>query len=264
MMPTYIDQLHQTLNLPQAPQRIISLVPSQTELLYHLGLGERVVGITKFCIHPEEWYRQKTRVGGTKQVYFDKIAALQPDLIIGNKEENSQGDIEQLQQDYPVWMSDIYTLEEAYAMMEQLGEMLAVKEKAAALVTQIRQSMAALSLPSTQPKKVAYFIWRKPWMVAASHTFIDHLLEKAGWENVFAQQTRYPIIELEDLKQANPEVILLSSEPYPFKEKHQAELATICPHAQIELVDGELFSWYGSRLLHTANYIKNLQQKLVV
>lgn len=262
-MPHYQDQLHHSLHLPPSPQRIISLVPSQTELLHYLGLGERVVGITKFCIHPEEWYRKKTRVGGTKQVDFEKIAALQPDLIIGNKEENSQADIEQLQQEYPVWMSDIYTLEDAYAMMQQLGKILEVPQKAAALVQQIRQNMNLLVPAKEQATKVAYFIWRKPWMVAAAHTFIHHLLEKAGWENVFGHQTRYPIIDLENLKQAAPEVIFLSSEPYPFKEKHQAELAAVCPKAQIELVDGELFSWYGSRLLHSSNYIQNLQQKLV-
>ncbi|MGH1336190.1 MAG: ABC transporter substrate-binding protein [Aureispira sp.] len=261
-MPTYQDQLHQTLSIPRAPQRIVSLVPSQTELLHYWGLGERVIGITKFCIHPEVWYRCKTRVGGTKNVNFDTIAALEPDLIIGNKEENSQGDIEQLQANYSVWMSDIYTLEDAYAMMEQLGELLGVAKKATALVAQLRQDMALLQAGPISNKRVAYFIWRKPWMVAARHTFIDYLLSLAGFENVFGQQERYPVLELEAIAAAQPDVIFLSSEPYPFKEKHQAELAKVCPTATIELVDGELFSWYGSRLLHTAKYIQNLQQKL--
>lgn len=261
-MPNYQDQLNQTLSIATPPQRIISLVPSQTELLHYWGLGARVVGLTKFCIHPETWYRGKTRVGGTKTVNFEKIAALAPDLIIGNKEENSQGDIEQLQGKYPVWMSDIYTLEDAYAMMEQLGELLDVADKATALVTQLRQDMALLKARPASNQRVAYFIWRKPWMIAARHTFIDHLLSLAGFENVFGGQERYPIVTLEEVADAQPNVILLSSEPYPFKEKHQAELATICPEATIELVDGELFSWYGSRLLHTAKYIQNLQQKL--
>ena len=187
-MPIYQDQLHQTLSIASPPQRIISLVPSQTELLHYWGLGERVVGITKFCIHPEVWYRGKTRVGGTKTVDMKKVAALAPDLIIGNKEENSQGDIEHLQGKYPVWMSDIYTLEDAYAMMEQLGELLGVADKAAALVTQLRQDMALLKARPISNKRVAYFIWRKPWMIAARHTFIDHLLSLAGFENVFGGQ----------------------------------------------------------------------------
>lgn len=261
-MPTYKDQLQQELTLPEFPQRIISLVPSQTELLHYWGLGERVVGITKFCIHPDSWYREKTRVGGTKNVDLERVAALTPDLIIGNKEENNRVDIEQLQALYPVWMSDIYTLEDAYTMMQKLGVLLGVPEKASALVQQLRRDMGQLAPPSLTRQRVAYFIWRKPWMVAAKHTFIDHLLALAGFENVFAAQKRYPVIDLEELAATQPDAILLSSEPYPFQEKHQAELAAACPNARIELVDGELFSWYGSRLLHTAKYIKNLQQKL--
>jgi ABC-type Fe3+-hydroxamate transport system substrate-binding protein len=261
-MPSYQDQLQNKLQLSDPPQRIVSLVPSQTELLHDLGLGDRVVGITKFCIHPEKWYREKTRIGGTKNVDFKRVAELKPDLIIGNKEENNRADIEQLQQHYPVWMSDIYTLEDAYAMMLDLGDVLDVTSKAEALVLQIRTGMSALQQRPFSNKRVAYFIWRKPWMVAAAHTFIHHLLGLAGWVNVYAGQQRYPVVTLEDVAAAKPEVLLLSSEPYPFKEKHQAELAAVCPQAQIELVDGELFSWYGSRLLHTANYIKNIQQKL--
>lgn len=261
-MPTYQDQLHQELFIPKFPQRIVSLVPSQTELLHYLGLEERVVGITKFCIHPHEWYRKKTRVGGTKNVDFDKVRALEPDLIIGNKEENNQRDIEQLQGQYPTWVSDIYTLEDVYEMMTQLGIVLGVTPKTTVLVEQLRRDMDSLQANQAPNKRVAYFIWRKPWMVAAHHTFIDHLLGLAGFINVFGTQERYPEIELEQLAIAQPEIIFLSSEPYPFKEKHQMELAMICPGAAIELVDGEMFSWYGSRLLHTANYIQNLQQKL--
>ena len=259
-MPIYLDQLQQSISITKQPQRIVSLVPSQTELLHHWGLGNRVVGITKFCIHPEEWYRNKTRVGGTKTVNLEKIAALKPDLIIGNKEENTKEDIEALQALYPVWMSDIYTLEDVYEMMKQLGLILGIEDKATALVQQLREAMMALS--TQDPLKVAYFIWREPWMVAATNTFIHHLLDLAGFINVFEAEKRYPIITLDQLALAQPDAILLSSEPYPFKAKHQEELATICPNAKIELVDGELFSWYGSRLLHTANYIQKLQQKL--
>ncbi|MFK7795914.1 MAG: ABC transporter substrate-binding protein [Aureispira sp.] len=261
-MPIYQDQMEQSISIPEWPQRIVSLVPSQTELLHYWGLGDRVVGITKFCIHPEEWYRNKTRIGGTKTINLEKIAALEPDLIIGNKEENTKEDIEALQQLYPVWMSDIYTLEDVYGMMEQLGIIVGVSNKARALIQQLRGAMGELSSNLPNGLKVAYFIWRDPWMVAGTNTFIHHLLTLAGFTNVFEAQERYPVIPLEELAIAQPDAILLSSEPYPFKTKHQAELSALCPDARIELVDGELFSWYGSRLLHTANYIQKLQQKL--
>lgn len=255
-MPSYTDQLNRSIYLPQAPQRIVSLVPSQTELLYHWGLGDRVVGITKFCIHPEAWYRTKKRIGGTKTVQLDQVAALQPDLIIGNKEENSQGDIEALMALYPVWMSDIYTLDDALAMMFQLGDLLEVQPQAEQLVQQLTQDFATLS--TRQPRRIAYLIWRKPWMVAAANTFIDDLLQRVGWNNAFCHQTRYPVITEAELQAAQPDVLFLSSEPYPFKEKHIAELQAICPKATIRLVDGELFSWYGSRLLHTVAYVQEI------
>lgn len=263
-MPLYTDQLGQPLQLDQTPQRIISLVPSQTELLHYWGLGERVVGLTKFCIHPEAWYRGKQRVGGTKTVKMDAVAALQPDLIIGNKEENSQGDIEALQQQYKVWMTDLYQLEDVWEMMQRLGAVLKVEEQAEMLIQQLKADFLALKeAASTVPKRrVAYFIWRKPYMVAANNTFIDNMLLHSGFENVFSDKERYPEVTLEDLQAAQPEVILLSSEPYPFKPKHQEELAAVCPNAKILLVDGELFSWYGSRLLYFCDYIKKLWQQL--
>ena len=130
------------------------------------------------------------------------------------------------------------------------------------MVTQLRQDMALLKARPISNKRVAYFIWRKPWMIAARHTFIDHLLSLAGFENVFGEQERYPVVTLEEVAAAQPSAILLSSEPYPFKEKHQTELAIVCPEATIELVDGELFSWYGSRLLKAFDYFKELRNRI--
>lgn len=260
-MTIHIDQLQRRIELPNVPQRIISLVPSQTELLYHWGVGDQVVGITKFCVHPATWYRTKTRIGGTKTVNLDRIAALAPDLIIGNKEENTQSDIEALMECYPVWMSDIYTLDDALAMMTQLGSVVGTPTQADQLVQQLTQDFG--QLPKQAPRRVAYLIWRKPWMVAATNTFIDDLLQRAGWQNAFGDQRRYPVVADAALQAADPEVLLLSSEPYPFKEKHIAELQAICPMAKILLVDGELFSWYGSRLLETADYIRTLGKHLI-
>lgn len=272
----FIDQLKKTVSLPAwPPRRIVSLVPSQTELLSDLGLENEVVGITKFCVHPRNWFEAKPRIGGTKTLNFEKIAALKPDLIIGNKEENERAQIEQLAKRYPVWMSDVATLEDAYDMMRRIGELTGKGAESQNLIEKIKATFDTNRPPSTVNRvpstvhrvpsavhrgpSAAYFIWRKPWMVAGGDTFIGEMLRVAGFENVFAQKSRYPEITLEELAAAQPEVILLSSEPYPFAEKHYAAFREVCPEARVLLVDGELFSWYGSRLLHSAAYFRDLE-----
>jgi len=248
------------VTVPFPPQRIVSLVPSQTELLFDLGLADKVIGVTKFCIHPAEARTKTTVIGGTKNFDIDKIAALNPDLIIGNKEENYQIGIEQLTTRYPVWMSDISTLLDSLDMIRRVGFITGVKEKAAALAAEIESSFSGLEAKLTPPKTTAaYFIWRKPYMVAASGTFIDDLLRQAGFSNAFSDQSRYPEITPEQLAAAAPQRILLSSEPYPFSEKHLAEFQQLCPNAKVEIVDGELFSWYGSRLRQSAAYLSQLR-----
>ena len=252
------DQMHRTLSVPSHPQRIISLVPSQTELLYYLGLGERVVGITKFCVHPETWFNSKHRVGGTKKVDMDKVRALKPDLIIGNKEENARKDIEALETEFPVWMSDVRDLDGALDMILHVGHLTGTATEAALLIKGINEAFAALSLPE-EPRTAAYFIWREPFMVAGHGTFVNDMLKRCGLINVFDEgDARYPEITAQDVEDAAPEVILLSSEPYPFKEEHVEDLLEICPNARIQLVDGELFSWYGSRLLKAPAYFATL------
>lgn len=257
-MRTTTDQLHRTLEVPDLPQRIISLVPSQTELLYDLGLGERVVGITKFCIHPESWFKSKHRVGGTKKVDLDKVRALKPDLIIGNKEENERKDIEALAREFPVWMSDIRDLDAALDMIGRVGGLTGTAARSKSLAADILHGFERLR-PREEPRTVAYFIWREPYMVAGHGTFINDMLHRMGLVNVFDEgDARYPTITEQELAEADPEVILLSSEPYPFKEKHIQELNMICPGTPVHIVDGELFSWYGSRLLRSPGYFSGL------
>ena len=255
------DQMGRRVAVPFPPQRIVSLVPSQTELLFELGLGEKVVGVTKFCIHPAEARTEAAVIGGTKNFDFEKIAALKPDLIIGNKEENYWEGIEQLAAKYPVWLSDISTLPEALDMIRRVGFIAGAKEKAAALAAEIASSFAALETSEAReaPVSVAYFIWRKPYMAAATGTFIDDVLRRAGFANAFAGLSRYPEISAAQLAEAAPQRIFLSSEPYPFAAKHVAEFQAICPAAKIEVVDGELFSWYGSRLRESAAYFSRLR-----
>ena len=246
--------------LPVFPLRIVSLVPSQTELLFDLGLGERVVGVTKFCIHPKEWFDTKSRVGGTKQVDFDKIAKLKPDLIIGNKEENSKEDIEELEKYYPVWMSDIYTLEDALEMIFEVSGFTKSKERGIEILNSISTAKNSFKEP-IDLKKVVYFIWNNPYMVVGKNTFIDDMLYHAGYVNV-VMKDRYLELSLENLKTLNPEVILLSSEPFPFNKNHVAELKKHLPEVEIKIVDGEMFSWYGSKLTKAFPYFSSLNSTL--
>ncbi len=256
---TVTDQMGRRVAVPFPPQRIVSLVPSQTELLFDLGLGARVVGVTKFCIHPAEARANAVVIGGTKNFDFEKIAELKPDLILGNKEENYQAGIEQLAATYPVWLSDIGTLPEALDMIRRVGLIAGAKERGEALAAELDASFAALAGPTAAAVSVAYFIWKKPYMVAASGTFIDDMLRRAGFSNAFAALPRYPEVTPEQLAAAAPQRIFLSSEPYPFGDKHVAEFQEICPGASIEIVDGELFSWYGSRLRLSAAYFNQLR-----
>jgi ABC-type Fe3+-hydroxamate transport system substrate-binding protein len=255
-MPIFYDQLNRPVNLTGIPKRIISVVPSQTELLFNLGLTDEVIGITKFCIHPHEKFRTTEKVGGTKQLDLEKIKALHPDLIIANKEENDKAQIEALAEFFPVWISDIGNLTEAIDMIEKVGDITNCHSQAHQLSVDILRRFNEIDIPRSG-LDAAYFIWRKPYMIAGKNTFIDAMLQVCGLNNVFKEE-RYPEISEADLLKAKPQLILLSSEPYPFGEKHIAELQRILPLAAIKLVDGELFSWYGSRLLHAPAYFKQL------
>lgn len=259
VLRTFIDQLGNPVTISWPPKRIISLVPSQTELLSDLGLDRQTVGITKFCVHPEQWRKSKTIVGGTKKFQFDKIKSLKPDLIIGNKEENYQEGIALLKSEYPVWMSDIITMKDALTMIHQIGSLTGADKQAIEIIYQIDKSFSGIEkLPAL---RALYLIWRNPWMVAASNTFIHEMITLTGLQNC-AESNRYPELNVEEIKMLNPELILLSSEPYPFQQKHVNEIQKICPQAKIVLVDGEMFSWYGSRLRMFPNYLKELTSSL--
>jgi ABC-type Fe3+-hydroxamate transport system substrate-binding protein len=260
MKRLFTDQMNRSVEVAWPPKRIVSLVPSQTELLYDLGLHNEVVGQTLFCIHPPEMHELKPRIGGTKNVNIETVAALQPDLIIGNKEENDRQTIEALAKLYPVWMSNIQTLEDALEMINLIGELVNRPTEAQLIASTIQQSFSTLLANSQQPTvKSVYLIWRKPWMAAGHDTFINDMLNRLGFHNVAQSlDSRYPEITDQQIQSFQPDVIFLSSEPYPFKAKHIEELQAICPQATIKLVDGELFSWYGSRLVHSVAYFKEL------
>lgn len=249
-----------TVGVPTDRQRIISLVPSQTELLHYLGLEAETVGITKFCIHPAEWKASKTKIGGTKTVKLAAIDALQPTLIIANKEENVKEQVEALAERYALWLTDVNNLADALQMIHDIGQLTGTSEKAQILAADIAARFAAIAHLRQNPIKAAYLIWRKPYMAAGGGTFIDDMLAHCGCQNVLAHLPRYPQVSAGQLDEAGCDVLLLSSEPYPFKQKHIDELQEQLPHTRIFLVDGELFSWYGSRLLLSPAYFFQLRQ----
>jgi ABC-type Fe3+-hydroxamate transport system substrate-binding protein len=237
-------------------QRIVSLVPSQTELLHALGLENEVVGITKFCIHPREWFKNKTRVGGTKDFKIDIIRSLAPDLILANKEENTSDLIHTLQKEFPVWTSDIHNLDDALKMIASVGVLTGKETTAANIVAECSKNFEDLEKASGN-QRVLYLIWRKPWMCAGTDTFIHDMLLRCGFQNA-SELPRYPEISLGQIAELAPDCIFLSSEPYPFKAKHIEELASLLPKSRIVLVDGEYFSWYGSRLIDAPAYFATL------
>lgn len=255
------DQMGKIVSVPAFPERIVSLVPSQTELLFDLSLGDRVVGITKFCVHPREWFQSKTRVGGTKQVKLDVVKSLAPDLIIGNKEENTLQDIEELRKIAPVWMSDIESLSDALKMIVDIGALTNAPNKANEIAESIHTSFQEFHV-AVPGKTILYLIWKNPYMGAAEETFIDDLLTNVlQLKNCLTPLKRYPAIDFDNFKE-NPDYIFLSSEPFPFNKSHVLELEQRFPKSKIVLVDGEFFSWYGSRLLGTVSYFQRLRQQL--
>lgn len=261
---TYKDQLHREIQLKNTPKRIVSLVPSQTELLVDLGLEASIVGVTKFCVHPKHLRLSKAVVGGTKQINIKKIKALQPDIILCNKEENTKAIIESLESIAPIHISDIYNLEDCFELIKMYGELFEVEQKASKLISNIQKEREAFQLKFQNKKhlKVAYFIWKNPCMVAASDNFIDVMLNEAGFVNVFQDEKRYPEIDFNNSKLKAADVIFLSSEPFPFKEEDVLEFQSKFQDKTIKIVDGELFSWYGSRLLKSYQYFEQLQLTL--
>lgn len=256
--------------------RIVSLVPSITELLYDLGLEEQVVGITKFCVHPDHWFRSKTRIGGTKNITVDKIRSLSPSIVIASKEENIKEQVDAITSFAEVLLTDIKNLDDALTMIQLIGEKTNTSEKAGSIIQKIKTNFANLLIPildragkenliTPNPKlRACYLIWKDPYMTVGADTFIHDMLSHCGFENVFGNQLRYPVITVDDIRKANPSHLFLSSEPYPFSEKHIEALQKEFPITNIQFVDGEYFSWYGSRLIDAANYFKTLIHKSTV
>ncbi len=276
------DDLGRAVTLAATPQRVISLCPSQTETLFALGLADQIVGLTRYCVHPSaaetpppnpleffpsplrggagEGVESKTKIGGTKQLDLSAIERLAPDLIIAEKEENRREDVERLAERWPVFVTDVGDFESALKMIETLGRLCDRAQPAQALARQIAVRWKRLQ-PVEQQPGVLYLIWRKPFMAAGAETYIDSVLSRCGMHNVVST-SRYPELNARDLQDLKPELVLLSSEPYPFHGEHLVELQAFLPQARIELVDGEMFSWYGVRMLRAADYLQEFIERL--
>ena len=264
---TFIDQIKTEHSFAKTPLRIVSLVPSITETLFDLGLENSVVGITKFCVHPNHFLKEKTKVGGTKNPSFDKIKALNPDIIICNKEENTKEIIEECSKICTTWTTNIITIEDNFRMISDFGQIFNIEDKAKILNEQISFALSDFRtfINKKQSRKVAYFIWKKPYMVVGRDNYINEILRLNKFENVFENNTsasnRYPEIELDELKKHDLDYVFLSSEPYPFSDKDKNDFDHFT-NAKIEIVDGEMFSWHGSRLLLALEYFKKLHKTL--
>ncbi len=259
------DQLGTLHNFESPPKRIVSLVPSQTELLFELGLETQIVGITKFCVHPYHFKTTKKIVGGTKKVNFQKIKELEPDIVICNKEENTKEIVEEINKICPVWVTDIRQIEDNFQMISDFGQLFNCRTEAQKWLDKLQFALEDFkSFIKEKPiQKVAYFIWKDPYMVAGSDTYIDQLLQLNHFDNIYANRTRYPEVELRKIRlEGDPDLVLLSSEPYPFKEEDAFEIGRFTHHAKTVFVDGEMFSWHGSRLLKAFSYFKALHGKI--
>jgi len=237
--------------------KIVCAVPSITELLYDLGLAQYLVGRTKFCIHPHNQIDEASVIGGTKNLNIKKIQELNPSIIIANKEENSKDQIELLKQKYEVVLTEIDNFRDAINTIRLIGNRLNCAIEASVLINKIEQEFKALSNINTRNHNAIYFIWNNPMMCAGNNTYINSMLAYAGFNNII-KTDRYPELKESELKMHSPEYVLLSSEPYPFKEKHIKYFEHLLPNAKVLLVDGEMFSWYGSRMLKAPKYFLSL------
>ena len=265
-MLTITDDLGTQHHFSETPKRIISLVPSLTETLYELGLEDQIMGITKFCVHPYHLKSVKIIVGGTKRVHIEKIKALNPDVIIANKEENTLEIAESLRDSCPVFVTDIVTVDDTLKTITDFGLLFKRTTDAKKWTDKIQFAYTDFEhfMETKQWQKVAYLIWREPYMVAGSDTFINEMLKLNKFENIYEKfEGRYPEVEIRKMRiQGDPDLVLLSSEPYPFKEEHAFEIGRVTHHAKTIFVDGEMFSWYGTRLFKAFQYFKALQNRI--
>lgn len=252
-----IDQLSREVQLPNTPKRVISVVPSITEMLYDFGV--QPIAQTIFCIHPKDKFKSTIKIGGTKKLKIDKIRELQPDLVIANKEENLKEEVDSIAEFAPVYVSDIGTLSDAGQMIEDIGLIVSKQQEAMNLLGRIDAELKNKS----QKKELTYLylIWNDPFFVNGQDTFITDMLKRFDFKNAW-EKDRYAEISDQEIRDLRPDILFLSSEPFPFKEKHLEEIQSRFPEINCQLIDGEMVSWYGSRIPDGLAYLREFRANL--
>ena len=252
-----VDASGVALELRRAPRRIVSLIPSTTETLCHLGLADALVGVTVYCVEPREIVATKTRIGGEKDPNLDAIRRLEPDLVIANIEENVREHIDALRASgIPVWVTFPTTVRGAIRMIRDLGDVTGAQERATALADELDRlcDRVAAGMATRPAVSVFYAIWRGPYMTIGRDTYIHDMLHLCGGRNIFDDRVeRYPMVTLEEVAARGPQVIILPDEPFRFRRAHLRDFE---PYAgvpavrdrRIHLVDGKPFSWHGPRI----------------
>jgi len=266
-MAPRVDASGVAVELPRPPRRIVSLIPSTTEILCRLGLGDALVGITVYCVEPRDVVRGKTRIGGEKNPDLEKIRALAPDLVVANIEENRREDIDRLRAwSIPVWVTYPRTVAEGIQLVGELGELTDAEARARELVRDLESLYARAERAGAHRPPVAVFypIWRGPYMTINGDTYIHDMLRVCGARNIFADRPeRYPTVTLDEMAARRPAVILLPDEPFRFRRAHLAdfEVYTEVPavrDGRIHLVDGKPFSWHGPRIAEALRTLPGL------
>ena len=266
-MTARVDASGVAVELARPPRRIVSLVPSTTELLCALGLEDALVAVTVYCVEPRDVVRGKVRIGGEKNPDLEKIRALDPDLVVANIEENRRDDIDRLRAwSIPVWVAYPRTVVEGIGLIGELGELTGAEPRARALMRELESLHDRVRSASARRPPVAVFypIWRGPYMTINGDTYIHDMLRLCGGRNIFAgRPKRYPTVTLDEVAALRPEVILLPDEPFRFRRAHVADFASYSEvpavrDGRIHLVDGKPFSWHGPRIAEALRTVPGL------
>lgn len=263
----YVDALERPLEVKSKPKRIVSLVPSLTEALFLFGLDDAVAGVTSFCVEPKEAVAAKPKVGGTKTLNVPRVLELKPDLVVASAEENRKEDIQALiNEGLSVFVTLPRTVAEAIDMLEQLAEMTRAGREAGRIVKEARSALAELAVANQEVEPVRTFcpIWRSPWMTVGPGSYVHDFVTVCGGANIFEwRQDRYPRIELTEMAERDPEVVLLPDEPYRFSEKHLPEITAFrdvraVQDGRIYLVEGKHLCWYGPRIAGSLRHVSGI------
>ena len=254
------DALGRTFDFPAPPKRVVSLVPSMTEVLFDLGVGDAVVGITSYCIFPSGIGERIPAVGGTKNPKIENIRELKPDLVYMNLEENLKRHGEAIEEFAPVFVTEPKNVPDVESLILQAGTIHRCVERAEALVSELAEELKLLR-QEARPFTFAVPIWKKPWMWCGGDTYVSNLVSEAGGSNIFREHMRYPTQELEDLTRLHrPDVIFLPDEPYLFTAEDAKEIAASGANV-IGPFAGHLFTWHGTRTIHGLRFLRQFLQQ---